>query len=78
MWRPLRLASSFSRTRNREWITWGFLIIRPSFISLRMFWPEEERGHWRIAVCRFGLAKKNWQRDGGNELILQYEILSIL
>ena len=58
VWRPLRLASSFSRTRKREWITWGFLIISPSFINLRMFWPEEQKkrrregegegGHWGI------------------------------
>lgn len=38
--RPFLLAAWFSRTRNRECMTVGFLTMRPSAKSLRMFWRE--------------------------------------
>merc|ERR1711972_1058562 len=40
VWRPLRLASVLSRTRDREWTATGFLMTRPSLMSLRMFCLE--------------------------------------
>uniref|UniRef100_A0A0E9XLF9 Uncharacterized protein n=2 Tax=Anguilla anguilla TaxID=7936 RepID=A0A0E9XLF9_ANGAN len=40
MWRPLRRASVFLRQRARECTVTGFLMIRPSFTSLRICWRE--------------------------------------
>merc|ERR1712051_786691 len=40
VWRPLRLASVLSRTREREWTATGFLMTRPSLMSLRIFCLE--------------------------------------
>merc|ERR1719318_492735 len=37
---PFLRASSFLRTRDLEWTATGFLMTRPSLISLRMFWRE--------------------------------------
>lgn len=36
---PLRRASVFLRTLAREWTATGFLMIKPSFINLRIFCP---------------------------------------
>merc|ERR1719508_215 len=40
VWRPFLLASSFLRTRDLEWTATGFLMTRPSLMSLRIFWRE--------------------------------------
>merc|ERR1719295_2181967 len=40
VWRPFLRASSFLRTRDLEWTATGFLMTRPSLMSLRMFWRE--------------------------------------
>lgn len=37
---PLRRASVFLRHRAREWTVTGLRMIRPSFTSLRICWPE--------------------------------------
>merc|ERR1719347_736193 len=37
---PFLRASSFLRTRDLEWTATGFLMTRPSLMSLRMFWRE--------------------------------------
>ena len=42
-WRPFLLASVFLRTRALEWTATGFLIIRPSLISLRIFCPRKQK-----------------------------------
>lgn len=49
VWRPLRLAFNCSLTRNLEWIVCGFLIIKPSFMSLRTSCPIKLL-NWRIFV----------------------------
>ncbi len=38
---PLRRASVFLRQRAREWTVTGLRMIRPSFTSLRICWPED-------------------------------------
>lgn len=40
---PLRRASVFLRQRAREWTVTGLRMIRPSFTSLRICWPEDRR-----------------------------------
>merc|ERR1719187_1951234 len=40
VWRPLRRAMVFLRTRARECTATGLRIMRPSLMSLRMFWRE--------------------------------------
>ena len=36
---PFTLASCAARARAREWMTWGFLMTKPSLTSFLMFWP---------------------------------------
>ena len=40
---PLALASCMARARAREWIFWGFLMTKPSLISLRILSPAPAR-----------------------------------
>lgn len=42
---PLRRASVFLRQRAREWTVTGLRMMRPSFTSLRICWPETNERH---------------------------------
>ena len=66
MWRPLRRARAFLRTRARECTLTGLRIMRPSLISLRMFWPENKTSHvtnlqiQMIHLQHWKTASTNW------------------
>ena len=53
--RPFFLASSALRTRARLWIIVGFLMIKPSLTSLRIFWPKnaKEMNHLLLHLIRY-------------------------
>lgn len=66
---PLRRASVFLRQRAREWTVTGLRMIRPSFTSLRICWPEGSQktsklqGHSDSWSSKYTLNTNNYERQ---------------